>query len=156
QRVSFKVAMSISARLVLRRPDGTAQLTTQAPGNVFIDVVTLPAAGAWSLLVDPIGTAAGPVTVTVYDVPADVTGTIAQGGPPLTVSMPVPGQGARLTWNAAAGQSAVLKLGPTTTSVMRVSVLRPDGSTLLAPSWVFGSGQFAITASVAGAYTVVL
>ena len=156
QRISFKVAMSMSARLLVRRPDGSALVTTQAPGNAFIDVVTLPSAGAWSLLVDPIGAATGPVTVTVYDVPADATGSLVQGGPPLTVSMPVPGQGARLTYTAAAGQSAVVKLGPLTTSIMRVSVLRPDGSLLTGPSWVFGSASFPVTATVAGTYTLVL
>ena len=95
------------------------------------------------------------MSVNVYDVPADVTGTLMQGGAPLTVAMPVPGQGARLSWTAAAGQSAVLKLGAVGPA-LKVSVLRPDGTTLLSPSWVFGSGQFAITAPVAGTYTIVL
>jgi hypothetical protein len=39
---------------------------------------------------------------------------------------------------------------------MRVSVLRPDGTALLSPSWVLGSASFALTAPVAGAYTIVL
>jgi subtilisin family serine protease len=156
QRVSFKLAMSLSARIAVQRPDGTTQLSAIAGGDTFLDVTTLPATGTYTMSVDPLDAATGPVSVTVYDVPPDVTGTIVQGGASLTVAMPVPGQGGAISFSAAAGQSLMLNLSSVTVPIMRVSVLRPDGSVLMSPSWVLGSTSFVLTAPVAGGYTIVL
>ena len=156
QRVSFRLATSLSARIAVLRPDGTTQLSAIAGGDTFLDVTTLPATGTYTMSVDPLDVATGPVSVTVYDVPPDVTGTITQGGAPLTVAMPVPGQGGAIAFSAVAGQSLVLNLSSVTVPIMRVSALRPDGTVLMSPSWVLGSTSFVLTAPVAGGYTIVL
>jgi hypothetical protein len=53
--------------------------------------------GTYTILVDPQGTALGGATLTLYDVPPDVLGTMSPGGVSVTVSIgPVPGQNARL------------------------------------------------------------
>jgi hypothetical protein len=58
-------------------------------------------------------------------------------------------------------ESGLLTVNRTHIAVVRrkltaLSVLRPDGTALLSPSWVLGSTSFALTAPVAGAYTIVL
>jgi hypothetical protein len=70
----------------------------------FIDVVTLPADGSYSLLVNPQDYAVGSLTLTLYDVPADFTATIQPGGAPVSVVTTAPGQDARLTFSGIAGQ----------------------------------------------------
>jgi hypothetical protein len=100
--------------------------------------------------------ATGTITSTVYDVPADVTGTITQGGAGLPVSMAVPGQGAAISLAGTAGQPFTLQLSAVSVPIMRVSVLNPDGSTLMGPSWVLGATSFALTAPSTGTYTIVL
>jgi len=50
----------------------------------------------------------------------------------------------------------VLNLSAVSVPIMRVSVLRPDGTALLSPSWVLGATSFGLTAPVAGTYTIVL
>jgi hypothetical protein len=50
----------------------------------------------------------------------------------------------------------MLNLSAVSVPIMRVSVLRPDGTALLSPSWVLGSASFGLTAPVAGTYTIVL
>jgi hypothetical protein len=89
-------------------------------------------------------------------VPADVTGTITQGGAGLPVSMAVPGQGGAITLPEPAGQPFTLNLSGVTVPIMRVSVLRPDGTALMGPSWVLGATSYALIAPVAGTYTIVL
>jgi RHS repeat-associated protein len=69
----------------------------------FMDRVTLPGSGTYSLLVDPAGSGTGSVTVTVFDVPPDPTGPITAGGASVTVTTTVPGQNAHLTFTASAG-----------------------------------------------------
>ena len=155
-RVSFNFTMSMSVRITVLRPDGATLVSQVAPGNTFIDVQPLPLTGTYTILLDPFDQATGPITTTVYDVPADVTGTITQGGAGLPVSMPVPGEGAAISLAETAGQPFTLTLSNVTVPIMRVSVLNPDGTTLIGPSWVLGSTTFALTAPTAGTYTIVL
>src|SRR5207237_7739276 len=46
----------------------------------------------YTITIDPQGTATGSATLTLYDVPPDVTGSLAIGGPPQPVSVGTPGQ----------------------------------------------------------------
>ena len=156
QRVSFRFTMSMSVRIAIVRPDGATLTSLVAPGNTFLEVQTLPIAGSYRVLFDPIDAATGTITTTVYDVPPDATGTITPGGAGLPVTMSVPGQGAALSLTEPAGQPFTLSLTNVTVPIMRVSILRPDGGVLMAPTWVLGSTSFMLTAPVQGTYTVVL
>src|SRR6478736_6542949 len=156
ERVSFRLTTAMSVRFMVSKPDSTTLFTTMAPGNTFIDVTTLPVSGTYTIAVDPFDASIGPLSVTVYDVPPDATGSITQGGPGFTAAMTAPGQGGVVTFTATAGQSLVLSLSAVSVPIMRVSVLRPDGTALLSPSWVLGSTSFVLTAPVAGTYTIVL
>jgi hypothetical protein len=56
----------------------------------------------------------GSVTLQLYDVPEDATGSIAPGGAPVTVTTTAPGQNAALTFSGVAGQRVSLKLSGVT------------------------------------------
>ena len=132
-------------------------------GGGFIDTQLLPAGGTYTILLDPQGTDLGSATLTLYDVPPDLGGTIAVGGPPVTLTLaPVPGQNARLTFNGAAGQRISLRLsgvtiGTSSCCSTRVSISRPDGSNLVAPTLI---GTMAVTITtqltVTGTYAILV
>ena len=104
------------------------------------------------------------MTLTLYDVPPDVTTTITPGGPPVTVTTgPVPGQNALATFSGNQGQRIALKLsnvtiGTSSCCSARVSILKPDGSTLVFPTPFGTSGGFVDTRSlpVSGTYTILV
>jgi hypothetical protein len=156
QRLSLQLGMSIAAKIVLLAPDGSTVRSIVAGGNTFVDVFTLPATGGYTLTVDPLDSGTGVISIKVNDVPPDVTGNITVGGSPLTANMLVPGQGGLITFDAAAGQALTLNLTNTTVSILRVSVLGPDGSAVVSPTYLFGNKTFTFTAPITGTYRIVL
>ena len=101
---------------------------------------TLDLDGTYSVLVDPKIAATGGLTVQLYTVPADVTGPIVSGGASVAVSTATPGQNARLTFSAGAGQRVSVKIaGSTYTGGATVSILNPDGVT--------SAGSFTLTSA---------
>ena len=129
----------------------------------LIDTVRLPSAGTYSVLVDPQGMDAGSVTLSLFDVPPDVTGSIAPGGASVSMSTTAPGQNAALTFAGLAGQRVSLKLsgvtmGSSTCCSSKVGILKPDGSSLLLGTLFGTSGGFVDTKvlPVNGTYTIVL
>jgi hypothetical protein len=160
QRISLKVGPSCcQTRVSVLKPDGSALVTptylTTSTG--FIDTRTLPASGTYTILVDPQEMVTGSTTVTLYDIPPDASATIAPGGPAVTVTTSVPGQNARVTFAGAAGQSITLKLGAVTISISKVSVTKPDGTSLIAPTHVFTSGKtFTAQLPVTGTYAITI
>ena len=110
------------------------------------------------------------MTLTLYDVPPDLTGSIVAGGPPVSLVLgPVPGQNATLRFDGTAGQRISLRLsnvtiGNSTCCGARISVLKPDSTNLIPPMLVgtFGAtltatlpvtGQYSIQVDPQGAYT---
>jgi subtilisin family serine protease len=156
QRISLQTGMSISAKIALLAPDGSTVKSIIAGGNTFVDAFALPATGGYTLTVDPLDAGTGTISIKVNDVPPDVTGSITAGGPPLTATMPVPGQGGLITFDATAGRALTLSLTNTTVSIMRVSVLGPDGSAVISPTYLFGNRTFTFSAPVTGTYRIVL
>ena len=108
ERVSVRVANVTmpNAYVSLVKPDGTTLGTKTLVGSAggFVDVRTLPSAGRYELLVDPLAAGTGSATVTLYDVPADVTATASPGGPSVAVNISTPGQNARVTFAAPPGR----------------------------------------------------
>ena len=90
------------------------------------------------------------------NVPPDAAAAANVGGPPVTVTMPVPGQNGAVTFAGAGGQTVTITIGPTIPQA-QVSVLRPDGTTLVSPQTVFSFGKtITATLPVSGSYTIVL
>jgi len=159
QRVSLYVDTSMRTNVYVYNPDGTTLGTVVVnPGGTtppFMDTKTLPATGTYTILVDPVLDRTGSVTLTLYDVPPDVTGTLTFGTP-FTVTITTPGQNAQLTFSGTAGQRVSLKLGSTAIRITNVTVTNPDGTTLVAAD--AGTGEKlapdATTLAQTGTYTV--
>ena len=172
QRISLKLTnVTIgtsgfaSAKVSILNPDGGSLLAPTYFGTSggFVDTKTLAVEGRYTIIIDPQSSATGSVTLTLYDVPPDVSASISAGGPNVTVAAEVPGQNARLTFTGAAGQRISLKLtnvtiGTSGFSSAKVSILKPDGSTLVAPTY-FGTGGGFVdlkTLPVAGTYLLLI
>src|SRR5207247_1369536 len=125
----------------LLKPDGVTSLgsTSIVGSSGFLDTKTLATAGTYTVLVDPKTTAVGGLTLTLYDVPADVTGPIVAGGAPVSVTTTTPGQNARLTFTGAAGQRVSLKITNRTHARVGVGLLKPDGDNNLGSTSIVGS-----------------
>ena len=147
------------AYVSIAKPDGSSFVgnTLFATTGNFVDTRALPVAGTYTITVDPQGAATGSATLTLYDVPPDVTGSFAIGGAPQPVSLGTPGQNARLTFDGHAGQAITLKLTSVTISIGYASILKADGSPVVSNA-IFSSFDRSITATLPadGTYTVVI
>jgi YD repeat-containing protein len=126
--------------------------------TAFMDGQNLPITGTYTLGVDP-GATTGSVNLTLNNA-TDVTGTIAFGTP-ITATTTVPGQNARYTFNATAGQRVSLNLtGSTYTGCngVVVSILKPDGTTLGSTGLCNTATGFldSLMISTGGTYTVLV
>ena len=163
--VSIGTSTCCSVRVSIRKPDGTNLISPSSVGTsgAFFDVQTLPATGVYTIFVDPQNQDVGSITLTLYDVPADPTPSITPGGPPVTITTTVPGQNARPTFSGAAGQRVSLRLtgvtiGTSSCCSVRVSILNPDGTTLVSPTSFGNPGGFidVQTLPATGVYTIVV
>jgi hypothetical protein len=127
----------------------------------FVDTKVLPSTGMYTVTVDPQGTDVGSATLTLYEVPPDVTGTLTVGGPPVNVTLGTPGQNAMLTFQGASGQRATVRASNVTigTSVccsFVLSVKRPDGVTIATTTLGTNGGLVSPTLPAAGTYSVLV
>lgn len=146
-------------------PDGTTYLlepewaAVAAGGSFYVDTMTLPATGSYTLVVDAFEWRTGSVTLTLNDVPADVAGAISPGGGAVPITISTPGQNAVLTFTGTASQKVSLRITSSTIAQSYVSIRRPDGvPNLLAPQWTTGATAFfdTMTLPVGGTYTIVI
>ena len=160
QRVSLKVGPSAMSGFVsLTGPSGVQVISRTAffTSQTFVDARALPSTGTYTLTVDPNADATGSATFTLYNVPADASAALTVGGPPQSISMPTPGQNGRVTFTGHAGQTVNITLTGVTISLAYVSVLKPDGTTLV-PNTLAGPypKTIATTTPVDGTYTIVV
>jgi hypothetical protein len=153
QRVSLRGTNGTTAQILgcdiaasILKPDGNAiAAATCMEGSGFIDATTLPSTGTYTVLVDPTSWIAGSVTLNLYNVPPDITGTITSGGSAVTVTTTAPGQNGILTFSGTANQR-VFVVGTNgisgqvaITCDVSATIRKPDGSTL-ASACMEGSG----------------
>ncbi len=117
QRISLKMSSGSwsngspsSAHVDIKKPDGTELADVLLAPNGFIDIQTLPTTGTYTIVTDPDNSSTGSVTLTLYDVDADVTGTITPGGSAVTVTTTDPGQNGEHTFSGTANQKVSLKV----------------------------------------------
>jgi YD repeat-containing protein len=140
QRVSLGVS-SVTAQSYVKilNPDGTTLVTsgliTTTEGAV--DSPPLPATGTYTAFVDPFGAATGSVTLTLSD---EVTGTLTAGGASVVLSINRPGQRARYTFSGTAGQRLSLGVSSVTIPNLYVTIVNPDGTTLITSSQITTTG----------------
>ena len=168
-RVSMNVSgvtpVFSSVSVYLYEPFGTAlQTTVISTATGFMEPVNLRSTATYSVVFDPSTTtqvAGG--TITVYDVPADFSDTIA---PDQTVTVPIskPGQNGALTLAGTAQQRVSLKQETGTTlhnqlagCDVNATILNPDG-TVLAPATCMETDGFidAVDLPTAGTYKIVV
>jgi YD repeat-containing protein len=166
QRVSFQFSNStftgcLAVRDYIKNPDETTLTSLDlCSASGFIDTAVLPTTGTYSILIDPQGTTTGSQTLTLYDVPADVTGTITPGGSSVTVTNTVPGQNGILTFSGTAGHQVSLRISNSTfTGCIGVTntIKKPDGTNLTSASLCSAAGFFDTQVQpVTGTYTILI
>lgn len=139
----------------LKKPDGTNLSSNFFSGSGFIDVQTLPTTGTYAIFVDPKDAAVGSVNVTLYDVPADLTGSVTVGGSALNVAPSVPGQNANITFEGTSSQQVTVGITSSTLSCVAVTLKQPNGSTLTSKSSCAASFNLLMqTLPTTGTYTI--
>jgi large repetitive protein len=166
RRISLNVGPACcSIKVSITKPDGTALVAATSMGTSggYIDVKSLPTTGTYSILVDPQSSAIGSATLQLYDVPADASAAVTPGGAPVTVTTTIPGQNAKLTFAGTAGRGIALSLsgvtiGPSTTSSLKLSITKPDGTSLFAPALYGTNGTFidTLTLPATGTYSILI
>ena len=151
QRMSVKAVPGPNSSVKLYGPNGTL-LASRDTGitTVLLEPQQLSNTGTYQISVDPVGTGTETVTVTAYDVPADLSGTLTPslGGTAGSAPLLVPGQNARYTVGTPTNARVSLLVTPPSGTL---SVLNADGSTLkslgvgavnaFVEPWTFATGQ---------------
>jgi len=151
QRISLLPSNGFGASII--KPDGSI-LTNQGG---FVDVRTLPVTGTYNLFVDPYLDSIVSGTLTLYDVPADASGTVTIGGASAPVTITVPGQNGTVTFAGTAGQVVTIHLtGSTMSTATTLRLFKPDGTQL---GTIYGGGNFNLanqTLPVTGTYSILI
>ena len=170
QRVSLKLSgVTItgnalnSARVSVLKPDNSVLIanTNFGSSGAFLEPVTLPTTGNYTVKLDPRQWYFGSATATVYNVAADQAGTITAGTPlALTFAAGNPGQNATETFSGTAGQKVSLNLtantiGANTISGTKVSIVA-GSTTVVAATDVGTNGKFIepVTLPSTATYTI--
>jgi YD repeat-containing protein len=163
-RVSLNVtAVTVSQAVVsILNPDGSvlgawpsqSTKTVYAPGTAFLDPNSLGTTATYSVLVDPATTATGNMTVTLYDVPVDVTGSVTINGAALHVTLAVPGQQALVTFAGTTGQAITVRGVNSTVGCVNIFLMNPSGGGYTVISPCTASYALASTLSQTGTYTI--
>ncbi len=123
--------------VMVYRPDGGAVMllpsaVTTSGGGMELPV--LPITGTYTIFLDPLSTYTGNTTVTVS---TELAGSITPGGAAIPVSIARVGQNARYTFSGTTGQTVSLGMTSVTMTNATVSILGPDGSTVVTKSGIY-------------------
>jgi hypothetical protein len=107
--------------------------------------------------VNPSGANSGTLTLNLYDVPADTTGTVTIGGSAVSVPLAVPGQMGTRTFSGTASQVITVRVTGNTFGITTVRLLKPDGTQLTSATSLSGSFNLPQqTLPTTGTYTIVV
>jgi len=117
--------------------------------------VTLATTGTHTVLADPLEDNTGTYTLTLYDVPADSTGTMTINAAPITLSL-TPGQKGTRTFSGTSGQLVTVHVTNSTIGGMpEVRLLKPDGTQMTSGSSFWANFDLPQqTLPVTGTYTI--
>lgn len=125
------VPASRNVMYTVYRPDGSLLQSASAQAWRTLNLVSLPATGAYALYVDPEG---GETLTAQVDVSVGLAGNLQPGDPPGTLRTQIPGQNAYFSFDAVQGANLGLGIAdlttPSTEDYARVIVNRPDGTQL--------------------------
>ncbi|HSU11450.1 MAG TPA: RHS repeat-associated core domain-containing protein [Pseudonocardia sp.] len=138
---------------LLRNPAGTQlNYVWYCGGANFIDTTTLPAAGTYSVHIDPPGTDTGSVTVAIKPVAADLSVPVTADGTATTATTSL-GQVADLTFTGSAGQKVSVSLSGGSYPRCFSILLRNPAGGQLNYVWYCGGGASISTTTLASAGT---
>lgn len=141
QRVSLRTTnptypTGFGAYISIRGPAGDnlqAPAYAFAPSGGYLDALTLPDTGTYTILVDPDLWGVGQATLRLYPTGPDVTASGTPGGAAIPLTTTVPGQNAVVSFPGTAGQRISAKLTGITFTDLSWRLRLPDGSTLVGP-----------------------
>jgi hypothetical protein len=153
--ISGQIGLACDVDVTIRKPDGSTLATTCMEGSGYIDATTLPTTGTYSILINPASIATGSLTLTLYDVPADVSDTVSINGQAVGVPIAVPGQNGSLTFSGTQSQQLTVHVTNNSIGSVTVTLRKPDGSSLTQSSSSSSSFNLSTqTLPVSGTYTV--
>jgi YD repeat-containing protein len=165
QRISLKGTSGMSGQVVgcdvnvtIKKPDGSVLAPAACmESSGFIDVQTLPVAGTYTIVVDPVAAATGSLTLWLYDVPADTTGTVSVGGSAVSVPLSTAGQNGTLTFSGTASQQVTVRMTGNTFGSTTVKLMKPDGTQLTTGTSTLPNFNLTTqTLPATGTYTIVV
>jgi YD repeat-containing protein len=131
QRVSLLVTnWTNNSNVSLVNPNESVLASASGFPTGFTDVQTLPTTGTYTAWVQHFYTSTGSVTLQLYSVPADVTGTITAGGAGVSVATTAPGQNASLTFSGTSGQQVSMSLSSGSYSSCTLTLKGPTGTSV--------------------------
>ena len=154
ERFSLTISNQLIDRLHIQivRPDGVVMFASGAVypfSPYFTDVRIAPTTGTYTLVIDPDEGFTGTATVTLTDVPRDVSGQLTPGGAPVSFTVTTPGQNARISFVGNAGQRIAVMLTNTTIAYSGVTIQASDGSQVIygpmMNNWVLGPVYLPLT-----------
>jgi hypothetical protein len=153
-----------SAHIKITRPDGGTLQTSQEFGTLgtYVDVKSLTANGTYKIWIDPVDESVGDLDVLLRLVPADAattSGALTSGGTPANVTTTAPGQGAKVSFTATAGQRFAWKLVSFSGGFcdIKASLYNPSGVKITGPTCAPDDSWFDTRVlPVAGTYKIVL
>ena len=166
QRISLKISSGSysggspsAAHVDIKKPDGSSLASVLVATTGWIDTKTLPTTGTYTVMTDPDNSSTGSLTLTLYDVAADITGSITPNGSAVTVTTTSPGQNALHTFSGTANQVVTIKVtsGSFTggSNASWVTIKKPDGTELVSTLVVTTGFIDQRTLPTTGTYTVV-
>ncbi|HBR49418.1 MAG TPA: hypothetical protein DEA71_04960 [Nitrospira sp.] len=129
--LSSQTQVQTSATAYQFTADSGATISSSEMNGSSIDLVELPATGAYTIFFDPLSTYTGSFTITVSH---ELEGAIVPQGSAVPVTISRAGQNARYTFSGNSGQAVSLQLSDVTIRSGYVSILKPDGSPLGQPT----------------------
>jgi len=162
-RVSLGVGSGPAGVVYVRNADGTS-VTSGSIGAApsFIEPWTF--VPGQTIETERAGADAGSVTVTLFDVPPDVSGSVDIGGDPVVLRTTQPGQNGMLTLTATRAERVVVQITDNTVGAVSVTLYASDGTSVLAamtseapgfslPAAILGSGTYTVAIDPAGVNT---
>jgi YD repeat-containing protein len=157
QRAShFLSGTTITGTVQIFYSGGSVVPPSGLPGTTFLDLVTLPATATYYIWIDPSGASTGSITVTSYDVPADVNGSLSINGGTVPVTISTPGQKANLTFAGNSGQAITVRVTGNGIGCTSFKVTYAAGGGTYFTSSCAGSLNFGLTLPTTGTHTLTI
>ncbi len=155
-RLSLAIGSGPAGTVAVRNPDGTT-VTSASIGAApsFIEPWTF--VPGQTIQTERTGVESGNVTVTLFDVPADVTHAVKIDGAPAAIAITQPGQNGVVSFNGVQGQRVAVQATANTIAGVTTTLRTPEQTALASLS--SRSATFAlpeVTLPADGAYSVVV